>query len=327
MYIAIELGKLLNEKATADTKAMENVALKVFCKPEDPMSVADHMWLNELKGIEYKDAMRSGNEVLDAGMTAGTLLGEPTDGIYVTDLETLLMSGTASNGKCTVSFANGLKDAMEMYKKSEKAPVKRTRRTKAEMAATRQEDANEATTETAPMQNNVVEEPTVTETASVPFPMPAPQNVDDTPVEENTTAVENTTTVDGTMATDTENTADTPAEVEQPHVQETPATPFPLKNQHDRFNALKFEQNEMPEGPEFDQFKKLAIQHGVSNANVTYALTALQISDGADDLLHSLVSVYGNYKTEAYTVFNQIKGAFAELKTAADQVVPFDISL
>lgn len=320
MYIAIEMKKLLEEKATVDAKAMANVPLKVFCKPEDPMNVADHMWLNELKAIEYKDAMRSGNEVLDAGMTAGTLLGENSDGVYVTDLETLLLSGNASNGKVTVTFANSLKDAFEAYKKAEKVPVRRTRKPKAEVAPVTPDESMQKPfekTETVSDEDIPAASTATTSDGANSFPMPEPQQ------DRSETGIE------------TEETA----QIANNNVEEPPfsfqdipnegnmkqETTFPLKDQHDRSHARRFDESGVPDGPEYDQFKKAAISCGISSANVPYALAAMQVSDTVEDLLHSLVMVFCDYKSEAYTVNDTLKRHFNELKPLADQVEPFEI--
>ena len=319
MYIAIEMKKLLEEKATVDSKVMANVPLKVFCKPEDPMSVADHMWLNELKGIEYKDAMRSGNEVLDAGMTAGTLLGENSDGVYVTDLETLLLSGNASNGKVTVTFANSLKDAFEAYKKAEKVPVRRTRKPKAEVSPVTPDESMQKPFEKVETvsDEDIPVTPTVTASDGNPFPMPEPQQ------ESSKTTIE----TEKTEQTPNDNTEENPFSGPEVAMEEnvTKETTYPLKDQHDRSHARRFDESGVPDGPEYEQFKKAAISCGVSAANVPYALTAMQVSDTVEDLLHSLVVVFSNYKSEAYTVNDTLKRHFSELKPLADQVEPFEI--
>lgn len=301
MYIAIEMKKLLEEKATVDAKTMANVPLRVFCKSEDSMCVADHMWLNELKAIEYKDAMRSGNEVLDAGMTAGTLLGENSDGVYVTNLETLLLSGNATNGKITVSFVGSLKDAMDIYKKSEKSLVRRPRKSKTETTLLTSVQKPVDKTEEL-LEDNVI--------TDASFPMPEPQQES----EESNDVVATVPVVDDNNPFSETNTSEV-----------TPETQFPLKDQHDRSMVRNFDESGFPEGPEYEQFKKSAISHGVSSANVAFALTALQMSDTVEDLLHSLVVVYGECKTEAYVVYDGLKNYFSELKLLADQVIPFEI--
>lgn len=331
MFIAIELEKLLKEK---EDKKMDGVAVKAICQETDTMTVQDHIWLNSAAmKLEFMDAIRTGNTDLDAGMTAGILLGQNTDGILVTDSQILIGSESANNDKCSIQFVPGLKEALALYRKKmgEKPEKKRKPRKAAEeLPAARPStdpdvvlpgtpETEEEHTVDLPVEEKVEttanEAPTAAE-----FPMPSPEETPAAPVESTEIPPAPTESV----------------EDEQPWVPDdfaatavipptTPAPQFSLKDQKHRENALKFDEGQVPEGPEFEQWKKLAISNGIANAYVLYGLTAFQISDTADDLMHSLVKVFGGFQTEARTIYDQTKEHFAELKNAADQVAAFDV--
>ena len=98
MYIALALEKLLKEKDEA--KKLAGAPLKALCQMEDSLSVADHIWLSGagLK-LEYVSFVKTGNPILDNGLIAGSLSALATDGILITDDETLLNTGRVENGK------------------------------------------------------------------------------------------------------------------------------------------------------------------------------------------------------------------------------------
>lgn len=119
MYIAIALKKLLEDKEVS--KKLAGIPVKAICQMNDTISVADHIWLEDANlKMEYMNFKKTGNPVLDNGMIAGALSAISTDGVLVTDDETLLRTEKIEYAKGSLVFAESLKDSIDAYKASEK---------------------------------------------------------------------------------------------------------------------------------------------------------------------------------------------------------------
>lgn len=330
MYIALALEKLLKEKDEA--KKLAGAPLKALCQMEDSLSVADHIWLSGagLK-LEYVSFVKTGNPILDNGLIAGSLSALATDGILITDDETLLNTGRVENGKYSLLFAGSIKDALEAYKKSGKkqASVRKSRKEKETVKpATVTEPETRNTEATVTMEQKTVAPEQRTDETNHPDDafMNAPEEevVHGTDMEPDnamqevatkevlTDSTDNTDADESTDFGQTQDAAETTAQI--------------VYDQTDRVNARVYPDDFDGggiEGEAYEAFKKLATEYGAKHAMVPYILTVFQITDSADTFYYRLNEVISN-SNEANDIFLSLGEHYDELKELADKVEPID---
>lgn len=346
-FIAAKLATVLSEKVIPENKV--SVPFIILSKDTDPMTLGDHKWLAEAKlNASFADEVRTGNAEFDAGITIGQLFNHNRNGVFVTDIEKLIQQGTMTDGTNTIAFAPTVEDALKLYEgktgvpnvdltKATVKPVKkRTRRTKAEMEAAR-----------------AVEEVKVIDTSSLAMNTPEenveePEEVTETEVEEvtETTPAAEVTEVTETVTEPVEEKVEESENVVEDVITDTaaPAEEDPVKDIFDSVNEdilagftetattgteekpEKMVFPEVPTGdPNYEKLKRNLIQSGVTNADIPYVLTALQISEGKDNLRAALMKTIG-IEDEVDSILTKMQADryYKGYKDLAMEIVPYE---
>lgn len=353
-FIAAKLATVLSEKIVP--KRSVTVPFIILSKDTDPMTLGDYKWLNE-SGINksFADEVRTGDAGMDAGIAVGQLFNHDRNGILVTDVEKLIKQGTMTDGTNTIAFAPTIAAALALFesktdisipeKVTVKSAKKRTRRTKAEMEAakTMVEDVKVIDTSSlamnAPVETDVV---TVPETTDAAEPVNTTETTEETPTED---VVEETSEpIDATESTVPVTEEATEEVVAETTDDTTDTTEDPVQ---DIFNAVnedilsgftevattgteekpeKMVFPDVPAGdPNYEKLKRNLIQSGVTNADIPYILTALQISEGKDNLRASLMKTIG-IEDEVDSILTKMQADryYKGYKDLAMEIVPYE---
>lgn len=352
-FIAAKLTTVLSEKVIPEKPV--TVPFIILSKDTDPMTLGDYKWLND-SGLNksFADEVRTGDAGMDAGIAVGQLFNHDRNGILVTDVEKLIKQGTMTDGTNTIAFAPTVAAALALFesksdisvpeKVSVKSVKKRTRRTKAEMEAATKAAVDEVKViDTSSLAMNTpaeTEVPTVPEATEAVEPANTAEVTEETPTEE---VVEETTDNVEISAPATEEVSEESVE-EKTAVDEAEPTEDPVQ---DIFNAVnedilsgfaevaatgteekpeKMVFPDVPTGdPNYEKLKRNLIQSGVTNADIPYILTALQISEGKDNLRASLMKTIG-IEDEVDSILTKMQADryYKGYKDLAMEIVPYE---
>lgn len=350
-FIAAKLATVLSEKIVPERPV--TVPFIILSKDTDSMTLGDYKWLNK-SGINksFADEVRTGDAGMDAGIAVGQLFNHDRNGILVTDVEKLIKQGTMTDGTNTIAFAPTIAAALALFesktdisapeKVSVKPAKKRTRRTKAEMEAAKTITDDVKVIDTSSLTMNVpieVETPAVSEAAEA---ADATEATEETPIED---VVEETSeTIDATESTVPVTEEATEEVGEEKADDTTETTEDPVQN---IFNAVnedilsgfaevaatgteekpeKMVFPDVPAGdPNYEKLKRNLIQSGVTNADIPYILTALQISEGKDNLRSSLMKTIG-IEDEVDSILTKMQADryYKGYKDLAMEIVPYE---
>ncbi len=136
-----------------DVKELKNVSLDdkltVLCNMDDTVTVAQMLSLFSLdrKSIIFEETPNLENDTMLTGYILGKASGVKGTSVFITNDETLLAQKKIVIGDTVLCFQKGIKGAKKVADKAE--PVKRKRRTKAEIEAEKQSKEKESTAEKA----------------------------------------------------------------------------------------------------------------------------------------------------------------------------------
>ena len=360
MYVALKLETILENKE--ETKKLTGMPIKVICQMTDSMTVEDHIWLEKagLK-MEYTVFKKTGNPILDNGMIAGSLSALGTDGILITEDETLLRTERIEFGKSSLLFVGTLMDAIEAYRSAAKKQTTRKRRTVQPVAPIKEEEEkttilNESETAKAALEEEKESIENEAKRAEAPTPF---INVPEEEAEKTANDLTGEPSRDMTESSDqkeeeaehaldekdgiapavmeeandesqgegTENT-----ETEEKAEEDCEATTGVVNNgeqaydQSDRANAKRYPDdfaNGDIQSPAYDKFKKLATSYGAKWALCPYVLTVFQLSDSDSTFFYRLNEVITD-SNEANDLYLSLAEHYDELKKLADAVEPID---
>lgn len=313
MYIAMTLAKLLGEKD--GVQKLTGIPVKALYKAGDTMEVANHLWLSAVKlKLEYVETVSTGNDAFDEGMTVGDLLRLPSDGVLVTESDSLLGTGSITRGKYTLTFAKSVKEALDICKKMDKKSVSKRRNTK---SAKEKSEAD------------------CTDAADDRIVNRIPENFQDMPTnDEEDISVENSNPFEDLAFSmnppdpeNTDMTEEKQSETQQPKSEETveAAENMALENLN-RCDVKKFPEEIV--SPEYGKFKEMLNSLGVAIANAPYILTAFQISDSTPaGFRKSLSYVYDGLEDDVNMIADALTEDLATLKQIADEIEPYEATL